>query len=160
MPVPRWKCVFGTGLLTSFLHVFCLPSTLAIHILALSSRFCPSSRCLRPHTTRMKHLALAYWAAMLRENRHFSAAGWCRFLCQLSCFGGANETLTFFLLWAFMLPQCYMWDFTGIEKAKECGKTSAYRAAVLLNSMPNLFFKRDCFYCLPRETIPLAICFL
>lgn len=30
MPVPRWKCVFGMGLLTpSFLHVFCFLSALA-----------------------------------------------------------------------------------------------------------------------------------
>lgn len=44
-----------------------------------------------------------------------------------------------FFLWAFILPQCYMWDFTGIKKADERDMTSAHRAAALLNSMPNLF---------------------
>lgn len=132
-------CVWGGTVDVQFLCVFCLFFTLAICILASSARFCPSSYCLRPYTTGMKHLVLPYWTAHWRGKGHFTTA-WCLFLSQTSCFEGANETLAFFFLWAFILPQCYMWDFTDIKKADECEMTSAYRAAALLNSMPNLFF--------------------
>lgn len=162
MPVPRWKCVFGMGLLmSSFLHVFCLPSTLAIHILASSARFCPSLCCLRSYTTRAKHLVLL--GCYLERKRTLLHCSVMPVLTLAILLWRSKWDSDFLFLLAFILPQCYMWDFSGIIKADECAKTAAYRAAVLLNSMPNLFFKhpeRLFFYRLPRETVPLLICFL
>lgn len=64
-----------------------------------------------------KHLVLLFWATIWRAHGPLSTAGCCQFLGQPSCSGAANKTVTFFFLWAFILSQCYMWDFTGIKKS-------------------------------------------
>lgn len=94
MPVQRWKCVFGTGLLTSsFPCVFCLPSMLASwHHQPDSVPLCVASGYIQPEQST--------WSCPIvwKENGRFSTVGWCQFLQQLSCFGGVNKIVTFFPL--------------------------------------------------------------
>lgn len=135
-------CVWGETADISFLCVSCCPSMLVVHILASLPTFCPSLCCLRPHGIEQSTCSyvLPFWATVWRAHRPLSAAGCCQFLGQPSCSGTANKTA---LSFSSRLLFCHS-AVCGIplaSKKHECGKTSAYRAAVLLNTMPNLFFK-------------------
>lgn len=157
MEVCVWDRTTDVQFSACFLSALCISNSHPGIISQILSSLC----CLRPYTTRAKHLVLL--GCYLERKQTLLHCSVMPVLTLAILLWRSKWDSDFLFPLAFILPQCYMCDFSGIKKADECAKTAAYRAAVLRNGMPNLFFKhpeRLFFYCLPRETVPLPICFL
>lgn len=137
----------------------CVLSPLHVSILASSARFCPSLCCLRLYTTRTKHLVLPRCLE--------------RKLTLLHCWVMPVLTAAI-LLWRSKQDSDFFSSGLLFCHSALCGISLASKKQMnvirLLHIEQQSFqtacltcflnIRRDCFYCLPRETIPLPICFL